>query len=124
MEASNSSNNKLLAMVDNMVGGGGQDMKAISGEGINVDLNRVGEVAQAQQSGGGTNIFDMLKELNSSQLNMDSLMEQLGTGKQWSTKQILQMQFFAHQHTITYEMVTKFGEMAGRAVQGPFQMQV
>ena len=48
MEASNTSNNKLMAMVDNMVGGGGQDMKAISADGIHVDLNRATEVAQSQ----------------------------------------------------------------------------
>jgi hypothetical protein len=125
MEASNSSNNKLMEMVDNMVGGGGagQDMKAIPADGINVDLNRVTEVAQSQQ-GGGVNIFDMFKEINGSQMNMDSLMEQMGSGKKFSTNEMMRLQVFAHQHTMTYEMVTKFGEMANRAVQGPFQMQV
>lgn len=123
MDASNASNNKLLEMVDSMVGGGGTDMKAISAEGINVDLNRVGEVAQSSQ-GGGVNIFDIFKEVNGSQVNMDSLMEQLGTGKKFSTNELMRWQIFAHQHTMTYEMVTKFGEMANRAVQGPFQMQV
>jgi hypothetical protein len=130
MEASNTSNNKLLEMVDSMMGGGGssggQGIKAIPADQINVDLNRVTEVAQSQQGGGagGVNIFDMFKEINGSQVNMDSLVEQMGSGKKFSTQEMLQWQVFAHQHTMTYEMVSKFGEMANRAVQGPFQMQV
>jgi hypothetical protein len=123
MEASNASNNKLMEMVDSMVGGGGQDIKAISADGINVDMSRVTEVAQSS-SGGGVNIFDIFKEVNGSQVNMDSLMDQMGSGKKFSTNELMRWQIFAHQHTMTYEMVSKFGEMANRAVQGPFQMQV
>ena len=123
MEASNSSQGKLLEMVDNMVGSNGGDMKAIPADQINVDMSRVTEVAQSNQ-GGGVNIFDMFKEINNSQINMDSLMDQLGSGKKFMTTELMRWQIFAHQHTMTYEMVTKFGEMANRAVQGPFQMQV
>lgn len=124
LDASNASTGKLIEMVDNMVGGGGNSgIHAIPADGINVDLTKVSEVAQSSQ-GGGINMFDIFKEINGSQINMDGLMEQLGSGKKFSTNELLRWQIFAHQHTMTYEMVTKFGEMANRAVQGPFQMQV
>jgi hypothetical protein len=36
----------------------------------------------------------------------------------------MRLQIFAHQHTVTYELVSKFGEMGNRAIQQPMQMQV
>lgn len=123
MDASNSSTQQLLSIVDNMTGGAEPQMNAIPADQINVDLKKVGEV-QSTVASNKSSIFDIFKEVNSSQNNMDGLMEQLNSGKKFSTHELMRLQIFAHQHTVTYELVSKFGEMANRAIQTPIQMQV
>ena len=123
MDASNSSTQQMLQLVDNMAGGQGQEMKAIPADQINVDLNKVGEVNNTVASN-KTGLSEIFKEINHSQNNMDVLMEQMNSGKKFSTNELLRLQIFAHQHTVTYELVSKFGEMGNRAIQTPMQMQV
>lgn len=124
ISSGNTATDKLLSLVDNMAGdAGGSSMKAIPADGIQVDLSKVEETGSSASSNKSA-IFDLFKEVNGSQNNMDALLEQLSSGKKFSTQEMVRLQVFAHQHTVTYELVSKFGEMAGRAVQTPFQMQV
>ena len=121
--ASNGSTQQMLQMVDNMMGTNGPDMQAIPAKDINVDLKKAGEVTQTVANNKAS-IFDVFKEVNHSQNNMDALMEQLNSGKKFNTNELMRLQIFAHQHTVTYELVSKFGEMGNRAIQQPMQMQV
>jgi hypothetical protein len=101
----------------------GAGMNAIPAGEIKVDLAKAGEVT-ASSGGNNSSVLDVFKEINGSQNNMDRLIETMSSGKKFSTQELLQFQVFAHHHTVTYEMMSKFGEMANRAIQTPFQMQV
>jgi hypothetical protein len=123
MDASNSSTQQLINIVENMTGNSEPKMNAIPADQINVDLKKAGEVEGTVASNKSA-IFEIFKEVNHSQTNMDGLMEQLNSGKKFNTHELMRLQIFAHQHTVTYELVSKFGEMANRAIQTPIQMQV
>ncbi len=116
---------QLMQMVEDMGGGDtNPTMNAISADGIQIDVAKAGEVPGTQGVSSATSIYEIFKEVNLTQNNMDTLMEQMNSGKKFSTHELLRLQVFAHQHTATYEMVSKVGEMGNRAIQTPFQMQV
>lgn len=124
VEANNSTTDKLLQFVNNMTGGPvDQNMNAIPAGEIKVDLAKAGEI-NGSTTDKKSAIFDIFKDFNQTQNNMDQLLEQMSTGKKFNTHELLRLQVFAHQHSVTYEMVSKFGEMGNRAIQTPFQMQV
>jgi len=124
VQANNSATSKLLEFVDNMAGNSaGENMNAIPAGEIKVDLAKAGEVQGSPVNQKGS-MMDIFQEFNQTQNNMDSLLEQMSSGKKFNTHELLRLQIFAHQHTATYELVSKFGELGNRAIQTPFQMQV
>jgi hypothetical protein len=48
----------------------------------------------------------------------------LTSGKKLSTMEMTRLQVLAHMNTVNMEVISKVGEMANRAIQTPFQMQV
>jgi len=125
--AGQSSNAKLLEFVesmgnDNSVNG---NMKSIPGGEIQVDVARAGEIEKSAAPK-STGIFEIFKEVNTNQMNMEQLMEQMfsGSKKTWSAMELTRMQMYAHSSTVNMEVISKVGEMANKAISTPFNMQV
>jgi len=122
----NTSNAKLLEFVENFgnesVTG---NMNSIPADGINVNMARAGEIEQASAPK-STGIFEIFKEVNTNQMNMEQLMEQMfsGSKKNWSALELTRIQMYAHNSTVNMEIISKVGEMANKAISTPFNMQV
>lgn len=122
MKSNQQSTSHLMEMVDGMMGDGGNSMKALPAPELQVTKTEIpGAVEPVAKS---ADLMGIFKEVNGSQVNMNHLMEQLGSGKKFSNKELLSLQVFAHNHTMSYELVSKTGEMVNNAIQRPMQMQV
>ncbi len=125
MQANQTTQDYLMGMVDQLEAG--STMNAIPANGINVDLAKAGDLGTGTDTAQGNKhaIFELFKDVNSSQNNMEGLMEAMTSStKKFSTHEIIRMQIFAQHHALNYELVSKFGEGFNKAIQGPFQMQV
>jgi len=123
-QASDSSTSKLMQFVDNISNESTTEpMKAINGSEIHVDVAKAGEL-NGQTVTKSNSIFDIFKEVNSTQANMDQVMETLTSGKHLSTMEMTSLQVLAHMNTVNMEVISKVGEMANKAIQTPFQMNV
>jgi hypothetical protein len=125
MQTNQTTNAKLLEFVENM---GGDTMSpqinAIPANGINIDVAKSGEL-QGSSNGNGRNIFDIFKEVNDTQLNMDNIMETVVSGnKKFTTQEMIRIQVMGHMNAIYMETISKVGEMANKAISTPFNMQI
>lgn len=124
--ANNTSNAKLLEFVESFgnesVTG---NMKSIPAGEIQIDVARAGEIEKSSAPK-STGIMDIFKEVNTNQMNMEQLMEQMfsGSKKTWSALELTRMQMYAHHSTVNMEVISKVGEMANKAISTPFNMQV
>lgn len=120
-------NSKLLDFVESMSNSESVtgNMNAIPADGINVNVARAGEIEQASAPK-STGIFEIFKEVNTNQMNMEQLMEQMfsGSKKTWSALELTRIQMYAHHSTVNMEIISKVGEMANKAISTPFNMQV
>ena len=124
MQANQTTNAKLLEFVDNM---GGETMSpninAIPANGIQIDVAKAGETQGTGTN--GRNIFDIFKEVNDTQLNMDNIMETVVSGsKKFSTQEMIRIQVLGHTNAVYMETISKVGEMANKAISTPFNMQI
>lgn len=124
MQGNQTTNAKLLEFVDNMSGDTvAPPINAIPADGIHVDVAKAGEIQGSSPS--GRNIFDIFKDVNNTQLNMDSLMETMMSGtKKLSTQEMIRAQMLAHMGAMNLEVLSKVGEMANKAISTPFNMQI
>ncbi|MDL1871319.1 hypothetical protein FBR05_03845 [Deltaproteobacteria bacterium PRO3] len=124
--ANSTSNAKLLEFVESFgndsIGG---NMKSIPAGEIQIDVARAGEIEKSSAPK-STGIFEIFKEVNSNQMGMEQLMEQMfsGSKKSWSALELTRMQMYAHHSTVNMEVISKVGEMANKAISTPFNMQV
>jgi len=124
IQSNDASTQKLLSFVENFQQDAmGNSMKAIPGGDVKLDVAKAGEI-------NGTNVtkpqsvFDIFKEVNSTQAGMDQVLESLTSGQKMSTMEMTRLQVLAHMNSVNMEVISKVGEMANRAIQTPFQMQV
>lgn len=122
MKTNQQSTSHLLEMVDNMMGDTGNSMKAIPAPEVQVSKTEIPDGVQPVAK--SADLMELFKEVNTSQNNMSQLIEQLSSGKKLSTQELLSVQVFVHHHTVSYELVSKTGEMVNNAIQRPTQMQV
>ncbi len=124
MQTGDTTNAKLMEFVENFASEStSEPMKAIPAGEIQIDVAKAGEVEKNTVTK-SNNIFEIFKEVNSTQANMDQVMETLTSGKKLSTMEMTRLQVLAHMNTVNMEVISKVGEMANRAIQTPFQMQV
>ncbi|MCP5468472.1 MAG: hypothetical protein H7A32_04305 [Deltaproteobacteria bacterium] len=98
-------------------------INAIPANELNLDLSQVKSV-EFDQKGGGA-VSELLKQVNNSQNNMELLVEKLTSGgEKFSMKEMIQIQVFAHQHTMMFDSMVKFGEMVNSSVNKAFNMQI
>lgn len=125
VDANQSATNKLMAFVDDLAGqNSGGSMKAIPADEIKIDIAKAQEIPGGSTTKSSNMLFDIFKQVNNSQNNMDKLLETVSSGKKFSVHEMIKFQVFAHKHTVVYESMSKFIEMGNRALQTPFQMQV
>jgi hypothetical protein len=122
MDTNQTTNAKLMEYVENMSNESvAPPINAIPAG--DVHLAKAGEVDKIASTKG--NIFDILKEVNDTQLNMDNVMETLTSGnKKFSTQEMMRLQVLAHVNTVNMEVISKVGEMANKAISTPFNMQI
>jgi hypothetical protein len=124
IQGNDTTTNKLMQFVENFNQESmGDSMKAIPAGEINIDVAKAGEVSGKSVTK-TQSIFEIFKEVNSTQANMDQVLETLTSGKKLSTMEMTRLQVLAHMNTVNMEVISKVGEMANRAIQTPFQMQV
>lgn len=122
----NTSNAKLLEFVESFgaesTGGG---LKSLPANEIQIDVARAGEI-EKNAAPKSTGIMEIFKEVNTNQMGMEQLMEQMfsGSKKNFSTMELTRMQMYAHTSTVNMEVISKVGEMANKAISTPFNMQV
>jgi len=124
MQTSEASTSNLMQFVDKISNESTTEpMKAVSASDVHVDFAKAGDL-NGQSVTKPQNIFDILKDVNSTQANMDQVMETLTSGKHLSTMEMTRLQVLAHMNTVNMEVISKVGEMANKAIQTPFQMNV
>jgi len=123
IQSNDASTQKLLSFVENFQQESmGNSMKAIPGGEIKLDVAKAGEINGTSTK--PQSVFDIFKEINSTQAGMDQVMESLSSGTKMSTMEMTRLQVLAHMNSVNMEVISKVGEMANRAIQTPFQMQV
>lgn len=122
LESGQDANGKLLNFVEELTQPN-SGVKAIPAGEIHVDLAKAPEVTPTANSNKNA-IFGIFKEINSSQNNMDKLMENLASGKKFSTHELIRLQIFSHQHAMGYEMFSRMGAEVNRSIQSVTNMQV
>lgn len=124
MQGNDATTNKLMQFVENFNQESmGDSMKAIPAGDIQIDVAKAGEL-NGKSVTKSQSIFEIFKEVNGTQHNMDQVLETLSSGKKLSTMEMTRLQVLAHMNTVNMEVISKVGEMANRAIQTPFQMQV
>ncbi len=124
MDANQSSNAKLLEFVENMSRDmDSQPMKAIPADGVQVDVAKATEVDRLAVDK-PTNIFDIFKDVNSSALSMDQVMEKLTMNTKFTPQDMIRVQVLASTNTIAFEAMSKLAESAHRAISTPFNMNI
>ena len=120
-------NAKLMDFVESFTNDASMDpkMKSMAANDIQVDLSKAGEI-QNSSAPKSSSIYDIFKEVNSSQMQMDQYMEKMMNGGlgHLNQQEIIGMQIFAHMNTVNMEIVSKVGEMANKAITTPYNMQV
>ncbi len=98
-------------------------INAIPANELNLDLSQVKGVEFNEKRGGV--VSELLKQVNNSQNNMEMLVDNLTQGNQkFTMKEMIQVQVFAHQHTMMFDTMVKFGEMVNSSVNKAFNMQL
>ncbi len=124
MQSNDATTQKLMQFVENFHQESlGDSMKALPAGEIQLDVAKASEV-NGKTVTKSQSIFEVFKEVNSTQSNMDQVLETLTSGKKLSTMEMTRLQVLAHMNTVNMEVISKVGEMANKAIQTPFQMQV
>ncbi len=117
-------NEQLFQMVDSLIQDpNAQPFNAISGQEVQIDVVRAGEVEGGSAFKGG-NLLEAFKDINNEQINLERTMETLQSGKKFSTGELLRLQTMTHLYAMHMEVGSKVGEGVNQSIRRFSDMQI
>lgn len=108
----------------NMDSNGVQSMQSISAADVQLTVEASGEVAPHAISTDKNTLTNLLTEMNSNMNSLDSMVDMVSSGTQFSSRDLITMQAFMGKAVLATETFTRVGEQGGKAVMTLLNMQV